>query len=137
MPKPVIHGRDHAPGGADPIPFTLGIQYEVTPQTGAWLDIETVDVFGSFGVRIIANLGTFSINAVDEDVEIVAGRNVEVTAAEDVELVADQDVNITGTRDVTLRAVDGSILLVNVPTTDPHILRAVWNDGGTLKLSAG
>jgi len=25
MPKPIIHGRDHAPGGADPIPFTLGI----------------------------------------------------------------------------------------------------------------
>lgn len=47
MAKPIIHGRDHAAGGADPIPGLgssgggSGIQFEVDPQSGAWLQIKT------------------------------------------------------------------------------------------------
>lgn len=31
----------------------------------------------------------------------------------------------------------GHILLQNVPSSDPHVVGAIWNSSGTLKLSAG
>ena len=41
--KPIIHGRDHAAGGADPIPGLAGggIDFNTYPQDGDWLYIET------------------------------------------------------------------------------------------------
>ena len=39
--KPILHGRDHSPGGADPIPDLGGIQFDTYPQAGQWLYIET------------------------------------------------------------------------------------------------
>lgn len=39
--RPVLHGRDHAPGGADPIPGSSGIAFDTYPQAGEWLYIET------------------------------------------------------------------------------------------------
>ena len=40
--KPILHGRDHSPGGADPIPdLTGGIDFDTYPQAGQWLYIET------------------------------------------------------------------------------------------------
>jgi hypothetical protein len=39
--KPILHGRDHAPGGADPIPGTSGIAFDTYPQAGEWLYVET------------------------------------------------------------------------------------------------
>lgn len=47
--KPIIHGRDHAPGGADPIPGLVlggggggggGIDFDVFPQIGGYLHIQ-------------------------------------------------------------------------------------------------
>lgn len=32
---------------------------------------------------------------------------------------------------------DGPIVLPNLPTVDPHVRDQVWNDAGTLKISAG
>lgn len=50
MPKPIIHGRDHAPGGADPIPGWpsgggggSGIIFDQDPQAGDWLQVNTTD----------------------------------------------------------------------------------------------
>jgi hypothetical protein len=40
--KPVNHGRDHSPGGADPIPnLSGGINFDTYPQAGEWLYVET------------------------------------------------------------------------------------------------
>ena len=30
---------------------------------------------------------------------------------------------------------DGNIILNNLPTTNPSVTGALWNDGGTLKIS--
>ena len=63
--KPIIHGRDHAPGGADPVPGLGGIAFEVDPQTGGWLMIETTgsnvteDSEGEFfGISLVAGADT-------------------------------------------------------------------------------
>tara|TARA_R100000808_G_C2141325_1_gene149104 strand:+ start:633 stop:1058 length:426 start_codon:yes stop_codon:yes gene_type:complete len=32
---------------------------------------------------------------------------------------------------------DGKILMPNLPTTNPNVAGAIWNDGGTLKVSSG
>ncbi len=44
----------------------------------------------------------------------------------------------------TLTSIDGTVSVdvkdivnVVVPTQDPHVVNALWNDGGTLKISAG
>jgi hypothetical protein len=43
------------------------------------------------------------------------------------------DVSITGTG-----SIDGAILSIpNLPTSDPAAAGRLWNDGGTLKVSAG
>lgn len=34
-------------------------------------------------------------------------------------------------------AADGNILLTGIPTADPEVANAIWNDAGTLKISAG
>jgi hypothetical protein len=39
--KPIMHGRDHSPGGNDPIPDLGGIQFDTYPQAGQWLYVET------------------------------------------------------------------------------------------------
>lgn len=54
--KPPIHGRDHRPGGADPIPGT-GIQFDTYPQAGNWLYAETTGGTGSphgYGIELVA-----------------------------------------------------------------------------------
>lgn len=33
--------------------------------------------------------------------------------------------------------VDGIIRLMELPTADPEVFNALWNDGGTLKISNG
>ncbi len=40
--RPVLHGRDHATGGADPIPGIGGIQFDVE-NDGGWLYVTTED----------------------------------------------------------------------------------------------
>ena len=37
----------------------------------------------------------------------------------------------------TLRCQDGQVIMPNLPTSDPAIANALWNDGGTLKISSG
>jgi hypothetical protein len=41
QPKPILHGRDHRPGGVDPIPGIGGIAFDTYPQAGEWLYVET------------------------------------------------------------------------------------------------
>jgi hypothetical protein len=48
--RPVSHGRDHSPGGADPIPgLSGGIGFDTYPQAGNWLYAETTDETGAGG----------------------------------------------------------------------------------------
>lgn len=48
----------------------------------------------------------------------------------------DMELQTDGVTRITLKA-DGAILFSNIPTTNPNVAGQLWNDGGTLKLSAG
>lgn len=55
--KPVIHGRDHRPGGSDPVFDTDGIRFDFD-NVGDWLDVHTTGADGSsHGIRL-RNTGT-------------------------------------------------------------------------------
>jgi hypothetical protein len=156
MPKPIIHGRDHAPGGADPIPFTPGgIQFDTYPQDGQWLYIETAGTDTSpsgFGVEIYdpsgngINLG--ASGGGDIELRATGGGATRIRSTDQVD-VHDENttpggggVDIQSLRsDVTIRTghyftgLVGYLILTGLPTSDPGVTGAVWNDSGTLKIS--
>jgi hypothetical protein len=47
----------------------------------------------------------------------------------------DMELQTDGTTRITLKA-DGAILFSGIPTTNPNVAGQLWNDGGTLKISA-
>jgi hypothetical protein len=135
-----MHGNTHVPGGPDPIPITpTGIQFETDPQDGAWLHIETTAIEGGgpfgHGIRLIADLGDLELNAVDHDITLIAGNDILWSSDRDVAATADRDLNLSAQRDIVLDVGTGTIILHGLPTTDPGITGALWNDGGTLKVS--
>lgn len=46
-------------------------------------------------------------------------------------------VSFAGTQGIQVDGLNGLIKLIGVPTRDPHVVGAIWNDSGTLKISAG
>jgi hypothetical protein len=48
----------------------------------------------------------------------------------------DMEFQTDGVTRITLRA-NGAILFSGIPTTNPNVAGQLWNDGGTLKISAG
>jgi hypothetical protein len=48
----------------------------------------------------------------------------------------DMELQTDGTTRITLKA-DGAILFAGLPTSDPAVAGQLWNDGNTLKISAG
>lgn len=46
------------------------------------------------------------------------------------------NVTISGGGDTTITP-DGNIIMSGLPTSDPTVAGALWNDSGTLKVSAG
>jgi hypothetical protein len=48
----------------------------------------------------------------------------------------DMELQSDGVTRITMKA-DGAILFSGIPTTNPNVAGQLWNDGGTLKLSAG
>lgn len=168
-PKPMMHGRDHAPDGADPIPAAAGdgIQFDTDPQTGVYLWVQTtgtdpgtgrginlmsdtaIQVDGS-AVQVYAETDDVEINSVTHDVNIGATHNVLATAGHDLIWTADRDASVSSDRDATWAAhrdvtvqaafggaagVDGNIILLHLPTSDPGVSGALWNSAGTLKIS--
>ena len=43
----------------------------------------------------------------------------------------------TGTNDVTFTATGANVIVTNLPTSNPAVAGALWNDSGTLKISTG
>jgi hypothetical protein len=156
MPKPVIHGRDHAPGGADPIPGLGGgggIQFD-TDNQGGFLYVQTndIDTAGS-GV----GLCLFDDSGGGIQVQASGGGSVEVrttgggdTIIRSTGTVRVQDENtgagagvlisslrshVTIATGQQLSGTAGYLILDGLPTSDPGVPGAVWNDGGTLKVS--
>jgi hypothetical protein len=48
----------------------------------------------------------------------------------------DMELQTNGTTRITVKA-DGAILFSGIPTSNPAVAGQLWNDGGTLKISAG
>ena len=46
------------------------------------------------------------------------------------------ELQTDGTTRITVKA-DGAILFSGIPTSNPNVAGQLWNDGGTLKISAG
>lgn len=60
---------------------------------------------------------------------------MEIDSDGSLALVADEGVSIAGTSGTTLS--DASIRMTNLPTSDPGVAGRLWNDAGTVKISAG
>jgi hypothetical protein len=139
-----MHGLTHRKGGPDPIPGGDGIQFDID-NVGGTLRIETEDTLGgdTTAFRLVADTGDIALNAVAGDVTAIAGNDILWAAARDANIETDRDCYINTDRDfhavaqgeVFLRAVGGYIKLYGLPTTDPGVSNAVWNDSGTLKIS--
>jgi hypothetical protein len=48
----------------------------------------------------------------------------------------DMELQTNGVTRITLKA-DGAILFSGIPASNPNVAGQLWNDGGTLKISAG
>lgn len=96
--KPVVHGKDHMVGGADPIPGLGGggIQFNVTPQSGTFFDLRTTGTTGTGGpgINLEANQ-LFNITSNSLDVSIWAGRYANMFGTSDVAIGSDSGVGIT------------------------------------------
>jgi hypothetical protein len=126
-PKPVIHGRDHAPDGPDPIPAVAGdgIKFDTHPQDGGWLYVHTTGsdptspaagialLADEGGIYIDAATGQLSLFADDGDVvigstggdiEMASGDDLRFTATTDINHISGRDVTVTAERDATIAA---------------------------------
>ena len=128
--KPIIHGRDHEHGGADPIRVHWedvgtsgggaggGIRFDTYPQAGGWLYLETTDSTGepsASGIEIQDKSGGGVLIVIDDgdtvhtpDLIVDAGRNIQLTAHE--EFFAQGD-NISGGFGVELESGLGGMWL--------------------------
>jgi len=95
-----------------------GIVIKDSSDTNKWIDFQN-----SSG----NNRGYIYLNSSD---------NLQVSATNDVSIGASDDVTISATDDISINA-GGDLLLYSLPAADPSVSGAVWNDGGTLKISAG
>ncbi len=103
----------------------------------------TIFTRNSAGTGISA--GSINLQVGDADSDGTPGAINLLTQAGQISLAtADAQFGDTVGGDITLSlgaghgaGRHGQLLIVNCPTSDPHVLGAVWNDTGTLKISGG
>jgi hypothetical protein len=149
MPRPILHGRDHEWGGADPARIAWesvggagsggALLFNIN-NVGGWLSVEaTGDSGAGRGMLLEADTGDIQISADTTKVEILSGTDITLFPGRDLIVSANRDVTVGGDRDVTIAAngggLGGNIILTNLPTTDPGITGALWNSAGTLRIS--
>ena len=88
------------------------------------------------------------LNAGD-DVDISAEENVNITSVDYMDLISEDNIYLTAEGKIDLeseeyielnsevRMVGDVVMIENLPTIDPVNSGQLWNDGGTLKVSAG
>lgn len=101
-------------------------------------------------------LNDFTINTGDDielnagdDVDISAEENVNITSVDYMDLISEDNIYLTAEGKIDLeseeyielnsevRMVGDVVMIENLPTADPANADQLWNDNGTLKVSAG
>jgi hypothetical protein len=138
--RPIIHGRDHEHGGADPIRIVWesvggaggggGIMFDVAPQEGGFLEVTVTD--GSLTLESKPPDGTdinlyapeTNVNLQGDGINIVSqgggGIIIEVDDFGDLVLQINPSANLS---------------IVGLPTVSPGGTGRVWNDGGFLRIT--
>lgn len=128
-----MHGRDHLPTGADPIPGMSGgsgIQFD-TVNTGGWLEIRTTDT-GEEGIFILDTSG----NGIDIR-STASGGLVRLQAADHITLLSSgyMDLQVSGGQALTIGLTTTSCKLEVVDHLGSPLLRVTEN--GTFHIKSG
>jgi hypothetical protein len=134
LPNP--HTDDDLAGGGS------GIQFDTTPQEGGFLEVTTLT-------------GSISLDA--ETGIVLAGDEYALVQSNSGYILVESQGVSSGGLGVLIRshsstgkvliqsgssgdiriAAGGQIIMDALPDFDPEVVGALWNDGGTLKISAG
>jgi hypothetical protein len=143
--KPVIHGRDHEHGGADPVRITWestggagaggAVLFDTYPQDGGYLAFDT-DGGGIF----INNNDTGDNNPIairnqdDGGIELNDegdGVGINIQSRNSAPIIIQQ----TGSGDLRLEIGSGNLIVQGLPTSDPGVSGALWINSGALMVS--
>ena len=119
---PVYAAPSGTPGQSDTGPGGDGVSVVLTAGDGGADDPE--------GNQGVGDGGSLTLKAGAGGYETAAGNQNGKGQGGDVIIQAGAAGGYTGKR-------DGQIILPTLPTADPGVPGALWNDSGTLKLSAG
>jgi hypothetical protein len=115
-----------------------GIQFDTTPQEGGFLDVTTTE--GNFDLIQNAPDSDMNLNAV-ETINVIGEKGVLIRGEGDSGVIirASGDGNLlliaTGGSDIQLTVTGGGFIHMGLSSTDPGVVGALWNDGGTVKVS--
>jgi hypothetical protein len=149
--KPPLHGRDHAPDGADPIPTVAGggIQFDTRPQDGDWLYVETTGTQPDTthtGIELVASQDIvqegrrISLEADTENINVSSDEStVDVFGQDGVTITGNGDtgvvIAVNGAGDVWIQLQPGNNLKISGLPTIAGAAGNVYNSSGTLKIS--
>jgi hypothetical protein len=140
-PKPIIHNRDHEHGGADTVRIVyesvggaggggLAVLFDTFPQDADYLAFDTQS-------------GIAMANHDDSPVSLQQLGNealhIENAGSGQLNLESSGTGGIilecTSTGDLIIRVTGGLLVFQGVPTSDPGVSGAIWNNGGVLNIS--
>lgn len=121
--------------------YLYGYGPSLTLRSGAANITNAANYGGDLTIRAgsAGNAGTISTGGFLS----MAGGDAAAGRGGDVQIVGGADISGTTSRggNLTLAGgpgdTHGSVILVGLPTSDPGIANALWNDTGTVKISAG
>jgi len=108
-------------------------------------DVE-INALNDFSVDVGDDIGLTA----GDDVDISAAENVNITSVDYMDIISEDNIYLTAEGKIDLESDDyielnsevrmlGDVIMMvgNLPTTDPLNAGQLWNDLGTLKISAG
>jgi hypothetical protein len=105
----------------------------IIPGTGGWSYIKTGTYGSAQGISLVCAVG-YELNWQNGHLGVDNGANP---------IIMDSNIDMNGHSINSAGDISGSyligdhLILATLPTSDPSVLGAVWNDTGTLKISSG
>lgn len=141
-PRPILHGRDHLPGGADPIPGGRGILFD-TYNVGDWLSVEATDVEPLSGLNAIQlstgpypDGGRIQLESAGAHAFLTLAGAVGGGALGVAELSSEDETSIVSGDKIILSA-GGPIVVPGLRTTAPSDPTELWDDSGVVCIGPG